>query len=100
MSNQMNGQTNGQINGRINGQINWMRRKFLQVSSLFTTGWFLDRAATAQHQHEQHQPSGASGAVGTPQGGKGQTGRDPAPERSGQKPKGTPAKPSGGGMVP
>jgi FtsP/CotA-like multicopper oxidase with cupredoxin domain len=46
--------------------MNWMRRKFLQGSSVFGAGWLFDRAALAQHQgdHRHHgQPSRQSNAA-------------------------------------
>lgn len=33
--------------------MNWMRRKFLQGSSLLGAGWLLSKTAAAQHEHQQ-----------------------------------------------
>src|SRR5262245_8970662 len=37
----------------MSNEMNWMRRKFLQVSSLFGAGFLLSDAASAQHEHHQ-----------------------------------------------
>src|SRR5262245_40451423 len=37
----------------MNNEMNWMRRKFLQVSSLLGAGFLLGDAASAQHEHHQ-----------------------------------------------
>ncbi|MGH9937748.1 MAG: multicopper oxidase domain-containing protein, partial [Blastocatellia bacterium] len=37
----------------MSNEMNWMRRKFLQVSSLFGAGFLLGDAASAQHEHHQ-----------------------------------------------
>src|SRR5262245_197589 len=56
----------------MGNDMNWMRRKFLQVSSLFGAGFLLNDAATAQHEHHQKtpaqakQPPGANAPVITP----------------------------------
>ena len=37
----------------MSDEMNWMRRKFLQVSSLLGAGFLLGDAASAQHEHHQ-----------------------------------------------
>src|SRR5215475_12274698 len=44
-------------------EMNWMRRKFLQVSSLFGAGFLLSDAASAQHEHHQKAPAKAKQAA-------------------------------------
>jgi manganese oxidase len=56
----------------MGNDMNWMRRKFLQVSSLFGAGFLLSDAAAAQHEHHQKtpaqakQPPGGNAPVITP----------------------------------
>src|SRR5262245_63294421 len=37
----------------MSNEMNWMRRKFLQVSSMLGAGLLLGDAASAQHEHHQ-----------------------------------------------
>src|SRR5215510_13738751 len=62
----------------MSNEMHWMRRKFLQVSSLFGAGFLLSSAASAQH--EGHQMPAQPRKVG-----KTQTGKPAQPEHDHQK---------------
>jgi manganese oxidase len=52
----------------MSNEMNWMRRKFLQVSSLFGAGFLLSDAASAQHEyHQAPKPDKKSGKVAGPE---------------------------------
>jgi hypothetical protein len=65
----------------MSDEMNWMRRKFLQVTSLFGAGFLLGDAASAQHEH--HQAPKTEAPKADKKGGKAA-----APERGRQKPPG------------
>src|SRR6185503_17753659 len=70
----------------MSDEMNWMRRKFLQVSSLLGAGFLLGDAASAQHEHHQ-APSSEAPKTEAPKADK-KSGKAAAPERGRQKPPG------------
>ncbi len=75
----------------MSNEMNWMRRKFLQASSLLGAGLLVNRTASAQHQHEQHE---------APKTGKDKNGKAVRQEHDHQKMMAAQAKQSTGGIVP
>jgi manganese oxidase len=61
-------------------KMNWMRRKFLQGSSLLGAGWLLNGVVSAQPQHERHQTPSQQEKTG-----KTKTARSAAPEHDHEK---------------
>ena len=70
----------------MSDEMNWMRRKFLQVSSLLGAGFLLGDAASAQHEHHQ-APKTEAPKTEAPKADK-KSGKAAAPERGRQKPPG------------
>ena len=73
----------------MSNEMNWMRRKFLQVSSLLGAGFLLGGDASAQHEHPQAPKTEA------PKADK-KSGKDSAPDRGRQKTPGQVRQPPGG----
>jgi manganese oxidase len=70
----------------MSDEMNWMRRKFLQVSSLLGAGFLLGDAASAQHEHHQ-APKTETPKTEAPKTDK-KGGKAAGPERGRQKPPG------------
>src|SRR5262245_27394502 len=72
----------------MSNEMNWMRRKFLQVSSLLGAGFLLGDAASAQHEHHQapktEAPKTEAPKTEAPKADK-KSGKAAAPERGRQK---------------
>jgi manganese oxidase len=83
----------------MNYEMNWMRRKFLQMSSLLGAGFLLGDAASAQHEHHQapktEAPKTEAPKTEAPKTNK-KSGEAAAPERDHQKAPRRSGQPPGG----